>query len=213
MKKLYLATLVIAALMLITLPSSAQANLLDNASFESNGGAWTTPDWWSVDKTASAAGTINWGPTPVDGSWVFAVDQWGGGSAGSYGYAAQDVATGFNVGDAATLSMYVKTDAGYTGDAKLKLEFLGTGGTVLGTALSSEYGAGTDWTLATATGVIPVGTTSLKAYALSENMGVASTSAFFDAGSLDTASVPEPASLLLLGAGLVGLLGFKKVKK
>lgn len=211
MRKVYLATIVLAMAMMVVLSSAAQATLLSNAGFESPGGEgdnWKCPTDWATDGTAAATGQTNYAIAAYEGDWVFTVDQWGGGSADAWGYAAQDVTTALNTGDTATLNMYIATDADYTGSAKAKLEFLNDADVVLGTALSSSYGADTPWTLATASGLVPDGTVKLNAYALSENMGIGSKSAYFDAADLTVTPIPEPTSLLLLGSGLIGLLGF-----
>ncbi|MCK4947845.1 MAG: hypothetical protein KAS46_05695, partial [Candidatus Aureabacteria bacterium] len=124
MKKVYLATIVLAMAMMVILPSTAQANLLSNASFESPGNTWACPTDWGTDGTAAAKGQTNYAITAYEGNWVFTVDQWGGGSADAWGYAAQDVTTALNTGDTATLNMYIATDVDYTGSAKVKLDFL-----------------------------------------------------------------------------------------
>ena len=200
--------------MLIALPSNANADLLNNSGFESPGGWWSNPDWWGIDKTADAAGTTNGGDDPYEGNWVFSVaNDWGGSTSNASGSATQDLAPVLSTGDTVNFSMHIKTDAGYTGSAKIKVDFLDNASAVLGTALSSSYGAGTDWTLATASGIVPVGTTKLKAYCLSEAMGIGSKAAHFDDGSVSIDPIPEPTSLLLLSTGLAGLLGFSKRKR
>ena len=162
-------------------------NLLNNSSFENNAGWWACPDWWSIDKNADAAGTTTGGDAPYDGAWVFSVaNDWGGAADDAWGYAAQDLSPTLNSGDMVTFNMYIKTDSGYIGEAKLKIEFLDVDNTVMDIALSSTYSSGgMDWTLATAEGSVPYGTVKLKAYCISEHMGLGSKSAHFDNGSLE----------------------------
>ena len=190
MRKAYLGNFFFIAAMFCVLiftprQAVAETNLLQNYSFESNSGWWSCPDWWSTDKNANAAGITTGDGNPYNGSWVFSVaNDWGGGPSDAWGYAAQVLTPTMNVGDTATFKMYIKTDNGYTGGAKLKIEFLNSSDTVLSTALSQSYGNNTAWTLAIAEGAVPSGAVKLKLYCLSEHMTTGSKAAHFDYGSV-----------------------------
>ena len=182
---LFFIAAMFCALIFTSSQAIAETNLLQNYSFESNSGWWSCPDWWSTDKNANAAGITTGGDNPYDGSWVFSVaNDWGGGPSDAWGYAAQVITPTLNTGDTVTYKMHIKTENGYTGEAKLKIEFLNSSDAVLASAVSQSYGNNTAWTLAMAEGTVPSGAVKIKAYCLSEHMGTGSKAAHFDDGSV-----------------------------
>ncbi|MFA5165539.1 MAG: PEP-CTERM sorting domain-containing protein [Candidatus Omnitrophota bacterium] len=213
MKKIFFLGLVVG--LVLSLSSAAHANMLVNAGFESPMGDNADPDnWWGmradplktdvVMKTSTAqqhsgsqsAKTVM---TPLSGGNTWA--GWG-----------QEVSIG--AGEQITASTWLKATARNYANPKLQLEFKNMGGELLNkTSVIAPTGT-FDWTNLTTTVTTPEGTETVLINLLVEKTsGGASGEFYWDDASIDIAAVPEPASLLLLGSGLVGLFGVSRRKK
>ncbi len=197
MKKVYLAALTIAVLTLIALPSVAHANLLGNAGFE-DGASQTA---WTL---AGTAGVHDWeAPNPHSGDWLAAISvPWSVGA----GALSQEI-TGIT-GDATyTYSLWADANANTT-DYYMKLSWYSgitpltpwnqgisiTGGTYTNPSYNVVAPATADKV------IVEFGTTATGA-----------TCGKFDDVDFDV--IPEPATMLLLGTGLVGLFGISRKKR
>lgn len=94
--------------------------------------------------------------------------------------------------------------------ATLQVDFLDVTGASLGAA--SVTGTVVDWNSQSASGPIPVGTTSVQASVFIANAG-ASGLGFMDLANFTINAVPEPSTGLLTGLGIVGMGAFRRKRK
>jgi len=176
--------LLLAALLLLAAPSVAQANLILNPSFEDPGANWTydNVDWWTGAATAK------------DGVYIIDLN------SSTPGSISQSFAT--TIGQQYGVTFWL---AGNPEEGSTTKYMQVTAGNVPNRQFSFDINGYTlenmGWTeksfLFTATGT----TTTL----LFESLSPGWSGAVIDLVSVD--AVPLPATLLLLGSGLVGLLG------
>ncbi|MCK5306435.1 MAG: PEP-CTERM sorting domain-containing protein [Candidatus Omnitrophica bacterium] len=203
MKKLYLATLIIAVLGFVALPSIADANLLGNPDFETAGiGGDQDADIWVESDDARREGWPDFAERPT-GSWGIGVMDWGGNKNGE---AYQDVTSGITGSTPYNFTIWAKRDGGeVVGDYYMTLAWYQDG---IYIADNSQNISLTDsWVKHTLTGTSPGNANKVQVLFGQD----ADQCGKWDDASLD--AVPEPASMLLLGSGLLGLFGIGRKKR
>ena len=215
MKKIFFLGLVVG--LVLSLSSAAHANMLVNSSFETPMGDNADPDgWWGLREFPTATDVVMKTST---------AEKYSGAQSGRITMTAntttprnlwagwgQEVSIGG--GQQITASTWLKATARNYANPKLQLEFKDMGGVQINkTSVAAPTGT-FDWTNLTTTVTTPVGTETVLVNLLVEKTsGGASGEFYWDDASIDIAAVPEPASLLLLGSGLVGLFGVSRRKK
>ncbi len=205
MKKLYLIGLALITAMLMTLPSIAQANLLSNPGFEDSTGEYAADaDYWF--RGGSGVNRETWAARTGDAGVAFH-----GWATDLSGYIYQDV-TG-TAGTPYTFSIWAMKEATYASDGVvLKLEWLDDLFASTGTAdeVNIVSTLTTGWLQYSVSGTAPADTTIVRAVLAGNNFTAGGAAKFDDA---DVSAVPEPAPLLLLSGGLVGLFSVVRKKK
>jgi len=192
MKKLYVAILVMAAVMLLGSSSTAQAaNLLTNPGFETGDSPWTF---------TGTASRENWAaPNPHTGDWLAAISKPWAPGAGS----VSQTVTGIVGNQGYTYSLWADGDAN-TSDYQMKLTWY-SGATELSTDSQSISIVGGTYNQFNLTKTAPG---SADKVIVAFGTSLSSPTGKFD--DINFEPIPEPASLLLLGSGLIGLLGLRK---
>ncbi len=206
-KKLYLTALVLTIAALASLPVVASANILSNADFElptGNMGPGNTPTswgWYSMDANYGIASTDK-------GQSVYRERSWDGGDSANI-HTDPRIAIFSDV--LYYFSAHVKTDAGYSGDAYLSMQFHAhptnwapTGEKFTSTThIISEQ---TTWGLLSMSATAPLDATYAE-FTIELPRGDGSGKVYFDDVYADVTPVPEPNTFILLGTGIMGLLG------
>lgn len=202
----------VASLVLFAIPSTAHANLLANSGFETwgpwgSGGSEVPGTWWHMFNT----------PGTVNGAKESTIKQSGSFSGKTYFADGTDGAWGgwgqripFTAGNTLYAYQPVNIPAALGGNnslTTLEIQFESAPDVGIGSAVKTSRSAATSgWEALQYSAVVPSGTTYVKYVVLLETWGNGTGSAYWDDAYADVVPIPEPASLLLLGSGLVGML-------
>jgi hypothetical protein len=197
---------ILIAALLIVAPAVASANLLSDAGFEGAGqGPWGA---WATSNGASdfdAVTEVHGGSQALKMSYN---------TSGAYVSVGANQEFSVTAGQNWYAEVYAKvTDAlGYGGEVYLETIFLNSTDGETGKLQSDKLSSLVDWTKLTNSALVPADTVKAKYQLVTLNWGGLSDTGevYFDDG---VAAIPEPASMFLLGSGLVGLLVSVRKKK
>jgi len=200
MMKLFIALVAVTAMLM---PSVASANLLSNAGFED---ATNSP--WNVYLSDGNTGVFTYGDagTGIGGTKSLKFDF---NSYNNWGMGEYNQTVAVSAGTEYTIETWAKTNAITNAEAFIAYEYVGLGGYTE----SSKLTGTNDWTKLLLTSTAPVGATQmqikLKNFATTTDPSTGQV--YWDNAAIN-GPIPEPTSMLLLGSGLIGLLGFGRKK-
>jgi len=201
----------LVSLVVLLVPGVASANLLVNGDFEisvdgdhTTGWSATEPDCWN------ASNQVGVQDNPQSGAW----------NLHNYNDGGMKQEVNITGGESYRLTGYAWVPSGSvetSWGSYIGVKFLrANGSTALTKTINMKALTRDQYNLGD-TGVLVAPTAAVKARIMFGTYGSLPDYAVpgesdFDNFNFDVAAVPEPASLLLLGSGLIGLVGFKRKK-
>lgn len=191
---------VVLALVFVLGVSASAANLIVNGTFDAG-----STGWLASGVQVQNAGDWAVAPSPSGGKWISCVSSWGGSWDGPLGTLAQSV---FGVADGTYNLSFEYFLGAHSTDAWRNC---GIEAKVNGTSVFSQMqDATTGWqaSFAWATASVPVTVTGGQADVLFNYTVHFAEWTWVGVDNVKLEAVPEPGSMLALGSGLIGLVGF-----